>query len=460
MSGFLGRAAELEALEQWWRDGGSSIAAIWGRRRAGKTTLAGQFGQGKQTLFHTGARRGDTGELSILADRAAAALGEGAGRDASFPSWETALHQLAAASGDDQTLLVLDDVLDLTSQGGGLLPALAAFGHQTGDRRRLRILLVDRHIRDVEALQRQGGPLHGLADPTIYLDRFAPTDVGQVLAHLSPQERARVYGIVGGTPMYLRWWDQGRNLVENLTDLVCRPGAPLLTEGDLLVGADLDDSGFNDRVLHALAQGHTSYNEVRRWSGTEPARPLERLIEQRLINRVQPVGENRQARRRRYRITDPFVRFHLGVVSRHRADIDRGEVDGLPERMARAAGSLMPAVWAQACELHLRRLNESGQLPLGGRTGVVGPWWDNTGRAEIDGLVVDEDTNTPLLAASFDWDMTISAKDAVAALRTKVERRLGAYPQALRYAVCTRVNAAELPYDALGYTADDVFGAG
>lgn len=458
MSGFLGRAAELEALEQWWQGGGSSIAAIWGRRRAGKTTLASRFGQDKPTLFHSGARRGDTGELALLAERAAAMLGDHDPGEQAFPTWEAALNQLAAAGGDRQTLLVLDDVIDLTSQGGGLLPALAAFEHQRQDQTGLRVLLVDRHVRDGEALQRQGAPLHGLAEPTIYLDHFTPAEAGQVLTRLTPPERAQVYGIVGGTPMYLQWWDQERDLAENLADLVCRPDAPLLTEGDLLLGADLDDTGFNDRVLHALAEGRTSYNDVRRWSGTEPARPLERLIEQRLIDRVQPVGENKQARRRRYRITDPFVRFHLGVVTKHRVDIDRGETGGLPQRMAQAAAEMMPAVWAQVCELHLRRLSASGRLPIGGRAGVVGPWWDNTGRAEIDGLVLDEDTSSPLLAASYDWDMTVSAQDAVALLKTKVERRLGAYPQALRYAVCTKESTADLPYDALGYTADDVFG--
>lgn len=50
---FLGREAELEALENLYRSGRFEMPVVYGRRRIGKSTLIREFTKNKKTVFFT-----------------------------------------------------------------------------------------------------------------------------------------------------------------------------------------------------------------------------------------------------------------------------------------------------------------------------------------------------------------------------------------------------------------------
>lgn len=58
-----------------------------------------------------------------------------------------------------------------------------------------------------------------------------PHEAALMLRRLPPTERALVYGLVGGVPLYLEWWDEGASLRENLLRLVCTPGRAAALRG-------------------------------------------------------------------------------------------------------------------------------------------------------------------------------------------------------------------------------------
>ncbi|MBO0802528.1 MAG: ATP-binding protein [Nocardiopsaceae bacterium] len=458
MAGFVGRAEELAALEAWWRTPSARPALIWGRRRVGKTALVERFTEDKRTVFHTAARRPEVDELRELSQRIAP-VATGGLRDLTsrpYERWEDLLDGLAELARDEPLLLVLDEFPELLPMSPALPAVLRAFLDRSRGRTQLRILVCGSSVRVMEAIQDYREPLYGRFDESLLLHPFRPHEAAAMLPGLAPADRALVYGIVGGMPQYLSWWRQDRSVQGNLRSLACRPGALLLTEGDRVIGTEIEPSDRPAAILYALAAGRTRYQEIEDAIKAEPSRTLDRLVRMRLVERLIPVTEDpARTKRRIYRICDPFLDFYLGVLSRYRAEIDRGLGTVIIDAVMNDLDDHMGGNYEEAFREHLRRMARRGQLGRG--VIAVGQWWREGGQDQVDAVVLARHgrTTTPVLAGESKWGRRVDGGRIVEDLRAKAAGL--ADPDSLRYAVCARETVTRIPEDTIAVTAADIF---
>lgn len=234
---FVNRTDELKQLDMWWSGHAAALGVVWGRRRVGKTALIQHFAADRPTVFHTGGGRPAAAELAALS-RAALPQLAGTFRDLAerpFADWDDALETMASLAAERPLLLVLDEWPALVETSPELPTLLRAAWDRVRSRSKLKLLLCGSAVRTMEAMQEERAPLYGRLDLALLLHPFRPHEAAPMLPALRPAQRALVWGLVGGMPLYLEWWDQGASPRINLARLACTPGGQLLTEGQLVL---------------------------------------------------------------------------------------------------------------------------------------------------------------------------------------------------------------------------------
>lgn len=454
---FVNRTAELGALESWWADPARGIGLVWGRRRVGKTLLLEQFAASRTTVFHTGAGRPAVDELKVLTGAVRAAPVAPTVRDLAarpFTDWADALDHLAGLAADAPLLLVLDEFPELVATTPELPGILRAFADRAGGRSRLRILICGSAVRTMQVLQEERAPLYGRFGLSLLLHPFRPHEAALMLPRLSPAQRALVWGVVGGMPLYLSWWDESRSVRVNLERLVASPGGRLLNEGQLVLATETSAGQLDAQVLRAIATGRTRHNQIADAVRADPTRTLERLVELRLVERYVPVTEDpRRSRRRLYRIADNFLSFWLGVVEPHRAEIERGLGRSIAGVIESALDDHLGAPWEEAVRWHVRRLAAEGRLE---EVVAVGSWWQDAPPVELDVVALAGRRRTPVLVGEAKWARRVDGQRLARELAVKAAALVGGreHPQLL---LAAREAVSGGPPDALRVTAADVF---
>ncbi len=335
---FIWRLAEMDGLQQRTsKPARNWLVLVYGRRRIGKSYLLEQFGTGKPTIFCQATQQTEARELAGFTSAVRAVLGEGAlppGYD--FPGWDEALGFLSARGGE-RLVVILDEFPYLAASTAGVPSIVQRWWDRHGRASDVMLVLCGSAQRFMEELDRAAAPLHRRFTAKFHVRPLDFRTAALFTPTLSGEDNARVYSILGVTPLYLRQWNAKLDLRANLLALFGDPASSLVDAAELTLSTDLEDARAPYRALQAVALGATKHNEIRSQAKITTDRTIQRLLDLDLLERRVPATKNAaKSRRASYAIGDPYYRFYFRFIaqqarcdrSRHWSSSHREHHDG------------------------------------------------------------------------------------------------------------------------------------
>jgi hypothetical protein len=391
---FVGRRAELAVLERHYRARRAALIPLYGRRRVGKTELLLHFLANKPAVYFSASRKLSGPQLADLMRAAALALGQAALAEAAPATWEAALRLVvAAAPRGKKLLLVLDDfqwLCESSPELPSVLQRLWDLEWQRGNQIMLVLCgsLIGFMEREVLGAK---SPLHGRRTGDLKIEPFGFREAADFHPRWSREEQARAYFVCGGIPAYLKRFDAGRSVQQNIATEFFELDAFFQREPEFLLREELAEVRQASSVLEAIALGRRTQGDIARAVGlsTSALAPhLKNLVGLGYLERVAPLSPSAPPRTSVvYRVADPLLRFWFRFIEPHASSLRRLS-------SARAFEQLVAPSWEVYCGEGFERLCREFLPWLYAAEGMtsrfqVGEYWDRAIQIDLVGLRSD-----------------------------------------------------------------------
>jgi uncharacterized protein len=326
------RQVEQQELRALLSEGEPRLALLYGRRRVGKTFLLTSTWPAERTFYWTAsATTAAQNREQLVRDVAQWSRTPVSVDD--YPTWRTVFRLLLDLRAPHPLVIVLDEFQYLGDDSkdlAGVASELNAAWEQRRPVRPLVFVISGSAVRTLEALDGGGAPLHGRFAWKAELRPFDYWYAAQMASFRSLRDRARAYGIFGGTPRYLASVKPSRPLAESATSLMLAPRGEVrgLVETAILQEQGLRDVKKYQAILRAIGAGSTELNEIGQRAGlpgdTTLRDKIERLVALGYVGQDRNIGAGSTVPFR-YRIADPAFAFYYEFVAQHEAALERSD---------------------------------------------------------------------------------------------------------------------------------------
>jgi AAA+ ATPase superfamily predicted ATPase len=455
--GIVDRERELNTLHTAAASPSGQLVIVWGRRRVGKTYLLQEFVRRQRCVYYTATQQSGQIELAAFTDAVRAALGShGLPPGYAFPDWSTALDWVTDAASGQRLVVVLDEFPYLAASAPGLESVVQRWWDQRGRTSPIMLVLCGSAVAYMAQIVSAAAPLHQRATASLHVQPLDYRAAAQFVGTLPAAERAVVYGILGGIPLYLSLWDARVSRRANLVRLFGDPASPLVDAAELMLSGELPELEGAFRILQAVALGHTRQGQIAQYADVAVERPLKRLTTLGILERRVPVLDDpARSRRAIYRIVDPYFAFWFRFIASRRADIARGLGEQLVDgRILPQLDDYMGGVFEEIARAHVRYLAAQGAL----EADRVDAWWSADGSREIDIVGVSGRRDVSFIG-SVKWSTRPLSRSAIADLQAHASGMPG-YNQHIPHLLVSRrgcgASVAALP-EVSCYAIDDLY---
>ena len=349
---FVGRSYELEQLEALYKTERFQCVVIWGRRRVGKTTLINHFVEEKPVIYFTGTESTAKENLENLS-RSIAALQDDDFVAPIYPTYEMALEKICQLAQKQRIVLVMDEYPYLAKSYSPISSVLQKYiDLKFKNDSKLFIILCGSSMSFMEnQVLGYQSPLYGRRTAQFHIKPFNFFEVQEYFQNFNRYDLATVYGITGGIPQYLAFFDDHLSLKDNIINNFLRQNGYMYEEANNFMKQELREPAIYNAIIKAVATGSSKNSEIVSKVGLESsalANYMDKLIELGIIAKEKPIG-NQSARKAIYKVKDGMFRFWYKFIPDNNMLIQRNRSEAAWNNIEKLIPNYMGSVFEDIC---------------------------------------------------------------------------------------------------------------
>ena len=398
---FIGRDKELNSLDKLYKSDKFEFTVIYGRRRVGKTALINQFIGDKKSIYFMGVESNEKQNLENFSE-IIIEFSSGIQADTSFASFQAALEYVFRLAENERIILTIDEYPYVARSSKSLASTLQLLIDKYKDTSKLMLILCGSSMSYMEDyVLAYKAPLYGRRTAQMKIVPFDFEESCRYFNNLSDEDKALIYGVVGGTPQYLLQMSDKLSVEENIKNTYLNPMSFLYEEPINLLKQEVREPAIYTAIITAIATGHTRMSEISSKVGEDTnvcSNYLKNLMNLGIIRRETPYGE-KTSKKSIYSIEDNMFYFWYRFVLSNNSVIARGATDMVYKRIEPQLSNYMGRVFEEICMQYLWKQLLEGNAPI--EFVSLGRWWGNDpiqkAQAEID-IMGEQDSDSALFA--------------------------------------------------------------
>ncbi|ODS38348.1 MAG: hypothetical protein A7316_08255 [Candidatus Altiarchaeales archaeon WOR_SM1_86-2] len=422
---FVNRKKELDFLEKAYREEGSQVLILYGRRRVGKTEIIKQFCKNKAHIYFLADKRGTLINAKEFAARAAEYFDDVA---PDVENFDDAFKYIVKRSEDARIIVAIDEFSYLVEKDDSIPSVFQKIvDEHLGENTYLILNGSSVSMMEKGALS-YSSPLYGRRTGQWKITPLGFSDSWLFLPEYSIEEFIEAFSVVGNIPAYLIQFDDSMDVYKNIKNRILEKGTFLSEEVEFLLREELREPHVYMSIIGAIASGATRATQIASKCYIDAKdiskylRVLQRLS---LVQKITPVTERKpKTKKTIYQVSDNFFRFWFWFVYPNKSDIESGEADRVLLKIKSGLASYVGRTFEQVCKESLVQLNREGKLPF--HFSKIGNWWGHyredgiRKEIEVDNIALNEETKD-MLIVECKWRDNVNAKTVLHKLKEKAK---------------------------------------
>lgn len=420
---FIGRASELQYLNNFYNRDGSQLLVVYGQKYIGKTTLLKEFVQDKPSHYYLAEPCSEREHRF----RWGMQINFGESGKSTFPGFYDILDAVCRDS-VSKKVIIIDEFQNIVKVSETFMKELIHFLHSRIEQEKVMVILCSSSIGWIEnsMITKIGEAAYELSG-LLKIRELSFEDMVRRFPSFRIEECVEAYAILGGIPGLWNQFDDKLTIQQNICRNILNPDKFLFEEGERMVAEQLRETSVYNTILASIAAGKHKLNDL--YLHTEFSRAkisvyLKNLMELELVEKIfsYDTAGRENVQKGIYRILHPFVNFYFTYMYPHMSALQTLSVgEYYNEYIYPSFRTYVAEGFKRVCRQHLEKWNEKEKLPI--HFATIGEWVGKSGTIDV---IAQDETGSTLIAlcnwekpmmthADYEWVLSCAGKAKIKA---------------------------------------------